>query len=105
MRSFGFSHVSSLPAWVPAFLAAAAVLAPDPVRAQTLKGTILGSITDASHGIIQAAAVNLIETNTNFHRSEVTNESGFFAFANLDPGTYRVEVEHPGFRRVVRSAI
>ena len=26
-------------------------------------------------------------------------------FANLDPGVYRVEVEHPGFRRVTRANI
>ena len=26
-------------------------------------------------------------------------------FANLDPGNYRIEVEHPGFRKIVRSEI
>jgi hypothetical protein len=98
MRSFRFWNVGLCSS-------AVVLLGLAPATAQTLKGTILGTITDASHGIIQAAAVNLIETNTNFHRSEVTNESGFFAFANLDPGNYRVEVEHPGFRKVVRAAI
>src|SRR5579884_963452 len=75
------------------------------VVAQTLKGTILGTITDVTHAVIPGVQVNITETNTNFHRTETTNESGFFAFANLDPGTYRVEVEQPGFRRVVRSGI
>lgn len=86
-------------------LSAATFLALTPAQGQTLKGTILGSITDASHGVIQAATVNIIETNTNFQRAEVTNDSGFFAFANLDPGTYRIEVQHPGFRKVVRAAL
>src|ERR1700674_3703521 len=87
------------------FIAAATLLSLSPVRGQTLKGTILGTITDASHGVIPTVEVNITETNTNFRRSEITNDSGFFAFANLDPGNYRVEVSHPGFRKVVRSDI
>jgi hypothetical protein len=75
------------------------------LRGQTLKGTILGTITDSSHAVIPSVQVNIIETNTNFHRTEVTNESGFYAFANLDPGTYRLEVEQSGFRKMVRSDI
>jgi hypothetical protein len=85
---------------------AAALLAPGlPVTAQTLKGTILGTITDPSHAVIPTVAVSLTEVNTNFHRMEVTNESGFFAFANLDPGIYRIDVEHPGFRKMLRGGI
>src|SRR5438045_2626090 len=98
MRFTGLSNLALL-------LSAAALLLPAPARGQTLKGTILGTVTDASHAIVPTVAVNIIEINTNFTRSEVTNESGFFAFANLDPGNYRVEVSHPGFRKVVRSGI
>jgi hypothetical protein len=84
---------------------AALLLPVSPVLGQTLKGTILGTITDASHAVIPAVAVNLIEVNTNFRRTETTNESGFFAFANLDPGTYRIDVEQTGFRKVARTGI
>jgi hypothetical protein len=76
-----------------------------PVAAQTLKGTILGTITDPSHAVIPSVVVNVTEVNTNFHRSEITNDSGFFAFANLDPGTYRVDVAHPGFQKMIRAGI
>ncbi|HZS51148.1 MAG TPA: TonB-dependent receptor [Bryobacterales bacterium] len=86
-------------------LAVFACVSPSSLSAQTLKGTILGTITDASHAVIPGVQVNITETNTNFHRVETTNESGFYAFANLDPGNYRVEVEQPGFRKVVRSDI
>src|SRR5437764_4818108 len=81
----------------------AAVLSLTPASGQTLKGTILGTITDATHSVVPSVVVNITETNTNFRRSDATNDSGFFAIANLDPGTYRVEVAHPGFRKVVRS--
>src|SRR5579885_2674969 len=87
------------------FLFLVSAFACSPVFAQTLKGTILGTITDVTHAVIPGVQVNVTETNTNFHRTETTNESGFFAFANLDPGNYRIEVEQPGFRKVVRSDI
>jgi hypothetical protein len=75
------------------------------VSGQTLKGTILGTVTDISKGVIPRVTVNLTETNTNFRRSESSNDSGFYAFANLDPGTYRVEVAQPGFRKLVHADI
>src|SRR5215469_15714850 len=83
----------------------AALLSPATVHGQTLKGTILGTITDATHGIIPGVQVHILEVNTNFSRVEVTNDSGFYAFANLDPGTYRIDVQHPGFRTLVRPGI
>jgi hypothetical protein len=83
----------------------AAVLSVSAATAQTLKGTILGTITDTSHAVVPAVVVNITETNTNFHRSDTTNDSGFFAFANLDPGTYRLDVLHPGFQKIVRPGI
>ncbi|HTA69165.1 MAG TPA: carboxypeptidase-like regulatory domain-containing protein, partial [Bryobacteraceae bacterium] len=87
------------------FVSAALFLAAVPGYGQLLKGTILGTITDPSHGVIPAVAVNLTEVNTNFRRTEATNESGFFAFANLDPGTYRIDVEQTGFRKMARTGI
>src|SRR5438874_154554 len=89
-----------------AFLLSAATLLPlIPAHGQALKGTVLGTVTDASHAVVPGVAVNVTEINTNFRRSEVSNESGFFAFANLDPGDYRIEVSHQGFRKVVRAGI
>jgi hypothetical protein len=72
---------------------------------QALKGTILGSVTDQSHAVMPSVAVDLTEINTNFHRTETSNGSGFFAFANLDPGTYKVDIKHPGFQEVIRDGI
>src|SRR5216684_1847688 len=76
-----------------------------PLRGQALHGTILGTITDSSHAVVGGVRVTVTEAETNFRRAESTNESGFFVFSNLDPGTYRLEVEHPGFRKVVRTDI
>src|SRR4030088_277030 len=76
-----------------------------PLRGQTLTGTILGTITDQSHAVIPGVQVGVTDVNTNYHRTETSNDSGFFAFGNLDPGNFRGDVEHTGFRKVVRSDI
>src|SRR5205823_6765754 len=72
---------------------------------QTAKGTILGTITDSSQAVVPAAKVTLTETNTNARRMETTNESGYYVFANLDPGTYEVQVEQTGFHRIIRGGV
>ena len=75
------------------------------LEAQTLKGTLLGTITDSSQAVVSGVNVSITEINTNFHRTEISNEEGFYVFANLDPGNYRIEAEHFGFRKVVRTGI
>jgi len=84
---------------------AAVFLSAVPGYGQLLKGTILGTITDVSHGVIPTVSVSLTEVNTNLRLTETTNESGFFAFANLAPGTYRIDVEQTGFRKMARTGI
>src|SRR5215813_7829487 len=74
-----------------------------PVYGQALKGTILGTVTDTTHAVIPGVSVNITEVNTNYQRTEVANESGFFAFANLDPGTYRIDIQQTGFGKLTRS--
>src|SRR6266849_3129577 len=76
-----------------------------PIWGQTLKGTLLGTLADSCHSVVPNAHVAITYANTNTPPTETSNDSGFYVFANLDPGKYRVEVEHPGFRKVVRSDI
>lgn len=81
------------------------VAAMPPLAAQTLKGTVLGTITDSSKAVVSGVNVSIIENNTNFRRTEMSNQEGFYVFANLDPGNYRIEAEHSGFRKMVRTDI
>ncbi len=75
------------------------------VSGQTSNGTILGTITDSSHAVIPNVQVSLTDTGTNSRRTADTNTTGYFVFPNLAPGTYRVDVEQPGFQKTVRSDI
>lgn len=77
----------------------------DPALAQAVKGSLIGTVTDSSGGVIPGATVNITEINTNLSRSTVTNESGNYVFGNLDRGTYRVEVQLSGFKKAVRENV
>ncbi len=73
------------------------------VDAQAVKGSLLGTVTDASGAVIPGASVTITEVNTNLTRSTVTNESGNYVFGNLDRGVYRVEVQLAGFKKAIRE--
>ena len=83
----------------------AIVLSTVPMSGQTSNGTILGTITDSSHAVMANVQVSLTDTGTNTRRTDSTNAQGYFVFPNLAPGTYRVDVEQPGFQKTVRSDI
>jgi hypothetical protein len=72
---------------------------------QAVKGTLLGTITDAGGGVVVGATVTITEVNTNLSRSMVTNESGNYVFGNLDRGVYRLEVQREGFKKTLRDQI
>jgi hypothetical protein len=73
--------------------------------AQAVKASLVGTITDSSGAVVPGARVTITEINTGFTRSMETNESGYYVFGNLDPGSYRVEVEQTGFKKAVRDRV
>lgn len=65
--------------------------------AQTETGQIVGTVTDASGAVLPAATVTAKNVNTGATRNSTTNESGFYTFTNLPPGSYEVTVNAQGF--------
>jgi hypothetical protein len=76
-----------------------------PAAAQSFYGSLISITQDAQGGVIPGATVVLTNTATNDRREGVTGEDGTYRFVNLVPGTYRLEVELPGFQRYVRDQI
>lgn len=72
---------------------------------QAVSGTLLGTITDTTGGLVPSAKVTITETNTGVSRSTATNDSGNYTFPDLPPGVYRVAVEQTGFKRAERSDV
>ncbi|MDZ4803025.1 MAG: TonB-dependent receptor [Bryobacteraceae bacterium] len=86
-------------------VALAAVLAMLPVAAQQGRGTISGTITDATGATVPAAAVRIVNTGTNATTTVNSNEEGYFTAPAVPIGVYNVTVEKTGFKRVTQSNV
>jgi hypothetical protein len=72
-----------------------------PLLASDPTGTITGTVTDTSGGVVPKTRVTVTNIATNAAREAVTNDDGDFTVALLPPGHYRVALEKEGFRRTV----
>ncbi len=73
--------------------------------AQTTFGSIVGNVTDPSGAAISNTQVTITNLGTNEKRTDTTSTDGLYQFVNLPPGQYSVEVQKPGFKRVVRTPV
>ncbi|MGA8029989.1 MAG: carboxypeptidase-like regulatory domain-containing protein, partial [Bryobacteraceae bacterium] len=67
-------------------------------EAQVTTGTIVGTVTDASGGVVSHAKVTVTNIGTDASRSMDSDEAGNYAFNLLRAGQYRVHIEAPGFQ-------
>lgn len=74
-------------------------------HAQATSGTINGTITDQSGGVLVGCDVTLTNVGTSDQRTTVTNTSGFYQFTNLPPGHYSITVKKQGYQQFVRQSI
>ena len=67
-------------------------------------GTILGTVTDATGAIVANAKVTVTNTATNVPFRTTTSSAGDYYAPSLNPGSYKVSVEAPGFQKSVTDA-
>ncbi|MGI4852797.1 MAG: carboxypeptidase-like regulatory domain-containing protein, partial [Janthinobacterium lividum] len=82
---------------ISATAAAAAVLSLSAVQAQTVTGTVTGTVFDSSGAAIPDATVIVINTNTGVHTPTTSNSAGVYSVRFLPIGRYTVEVNAVGF--------
>src|SRR5215467_13139221 len=75
------------------------------VMAQGPGASVVGEVRDPSGAIIASAKVTVRNVATNVARDTVTDNAGLFVARSLQPGSYEVSVESPGFKREVHSGI
>lgn len=68
------------------------------VRAQVGTTSLRGTIEDKTGAVITGATVKLTEPSLGVERNTVSSSTGFYEFPALQPGTYSLRVEAPGFR-------
>jgi hypothetical protein len=74
-------------------------------HAASTKSTILGTVQDSSSALVPNATVTIRSETTNFVRQANTNPDGDYVVPDLDPGTYSITVEAPGFKRFARTGV
>jgi hypothetical protein len=73
--------------------------------AQSFRGTILGTVTDASGAVVSNAKVTVHNINTGLERTTQTSADGSYAVPELPLGTYTVTVSQTGFQTFVANNV
>jgi hypothetical protein len=76
-----------------------------PAAAQTIRGTITGTIVDSTGARVASATVTVTNTATGIAASTQTNRNGDYTIPLLPPGTYDATVEEQGFKKYVHAGI
>lgn len=69
------------------------------LRAQSVTGAVVGTVTDMAGGAIPSVTVRLVSDTTGAIRDVLSDEAGNFAFNAIPPGVYTLTIEFPGFKR------
>ncbi len=73
--------------------------------AQTFRGTILGTVTDASGALVAGATVKVRNVGTGQERTTTTSADGSYAIPELPIGTYAVTISQSGFQTSVANNV
>ena len=97
--------VSIVKPWLAAALAVAVSLMPASTSAQTLYGSVTGTIADSSGAAVPGATVSLKNEATGLELTGVTDEAGSYTVRNVPGGTYTLRASLQGFKEFVQTGI
>ena len=72
---------------------------------QGFQGGLRGSARDQGGAVVPGVEVTLTNEATSLSRMTVTNDSGEYSFAALEPGSYRLNASLPGFKAIALTGI
>ena len=76
-----------------------------PAFAQLNLGSIAGTVTDASGGVIAGANVTVTDVERGVSRTLTTDSAGEYSATSLTPGSYSVRAQFTGFQTLNRTGI
>jgi Carboxypeptidase regulatory-like domain len=91
--------------WFLGLLIAALALSQLPAFAQFSSGSIGATVTDATGAVVPQAKVVLKNEANGTSRDSVTNNSGFFNFPSISPGSYTVTITAAGLQTFEEQGI
>ena len=72
---------------------------------QTVTGSLVGHVADPTGGAVSGVKVVATEITRGTAREAVSNEGGNFTISSMEPGVYKVQVEHAGFKSFVKDQV
>jgi len=75
------------------------------LQAQTTNAEILGTVRDASGGVVTQAKVTVKNIETGIGRDIETNADGRFRMPQLQPGSYSISVTKSGFGTLTQGPV
>jgi hypothetical protein len=81
------------------------VTAPWAANAQSVSGTILGTVTDASGAVVSKAKITVTNEGTGLTRTIESDSNGEYVVPSIPTGRYTVVVEMAGFKTMALSSI
>src|SRR5262249_40471642 len=104
-RSAGAWRTQVKKALLGLIVAIGLALLPVPLAAQAVTGTILGTVTDATGGVMPGATVTVKHEGTGVTRTIVTDSNGEFTAPGIPTGKYTLSAELSGFKTMSLSGI
>ena len=81
-------------------LLSVSLTAPAFAQSQAANGTIEGTVSDSSGGVLPGATVTITNVDTGAERVVISNDKGLYRAPLLTLGTYKVVAELQGFKKV-----
>jgi hypothetical protein len=81
------------------------VLVATVLQAQSTNASLTGRVADPSKALVADAKIAAVSAGTNLRYETVTNAAGEYYLPNLPPDTYRIEVEKPGFKKLIKPDV
>jgi hypothetical protein len=99
IRSAARAHRRALrfPALLAGFILAVMLVCSHSLHAQTITGSILGTVTDPSGAVVSGAKVNATNTSTGVVTTTTTNSDGLYNIRFLPVGPYTISISATGF--------
>ena len=68
-------------------------------------GSIQGTITDSSNAAVGNATITISNRETGYSKTLQTDSAGFYSIGPLNPGTYQIAIDAPGFSKLIVETV
>jgi hypothetical protein len=73
--------------------------------AQSFQGSLRGRVLDPQGAAVNPATLSLTDEATSVSRRTITNSEGEYVFSAVNPSTYAISAEAPGFKRLEHRGV